>query len=211
MKFQEVYKDLSAIENIKTKDVDKYNKKLIKEKADVSDLKDYILKEQLVYRTYFQVSMGKLKDYKEQFAFVEENAELLQDWWHVDQLIQFIKKPVDFDFAFNKAKEYINSPLTFLRRWGYVLFLAGLQKDSMHTNDILSLIKDDEEYYVQMAQAWLIADLAVFNIKDVKAFMEKTNIKYNIAGKAIQKMCDSFRITKEDKEYMKSLRKRWKS
>lgn len=211
MKFQEVYNYLSSIENLKTKDVDKYNKKLIKEKADVSDLKDHILSEQLLYRTYFQVSMGVLKDYTEQFAFVEKNARLLQDWWHVDQLTQFIKKPVDFDFAFNKAKEYINSPLTFLRRWGYVLFLTGLQKDSVHTNDILSLIKDDEEYYVQMAEAWLIADLAVFNIDDVKVFMEKTNIKYNIAGKAIQKMCDSFRITKEDKEYMKSLRKRWKS
>lgn len=211
MKFEQVYSDLTSIKDIKTKDVDRYNKRLIKENADVSDLRNHVLEEQLVHRTYFQVSLGRMKSYQQQFEFIEDNAELLQDWWHTDQLIQFIKRPVDFDFAFKKAKEYICSDMLFLRRWGYVLFLCGLQKDVRRTNDVLSLIKDDDEYYVQMAQAWLIADLAVFNISDVKEFMQKTDIKYNIAGKAIQKMCDSFRISQDDKEYMRSLRYRWKN
>ena len=144
------------------------------------------------------------------FMFIEDNFELLQDWWHVDQLLQFLKKPVDFDFAFDKAKEYINSELTFTRRWGYVLFLAGLQKDISHTKAILSLVKDDEEYYVQMAEAWLIAELGVFNIEEVKHFLESTTLNYKITGKAVQKLCDSFRISKEDKVFVKSLRTKLK-
>lgn len=210
MTYEQIAHDLRAIENLKTKDIDIYNKRLIREGADVSDLRTHVLTDQLVHRTYFQVSLGKMKSAPEQFGFIERGAELLQDWWHVDQLTQFIKRPVEFEFAFERAKEYITSDMPFLRRWGYVLFLTGLQKDAAHTNDILSLIRDDDEYYVQMAEAWLIADLAVFNITDVKSFMEKTAIKYNIAGKAIQKMCDSFRISDEDKQYMRSLRKRWK-
>lgn len=211
VKYQEIVDDLRSIENLKTKDVDKYNKKLIKEKADVSDLKEYVLKDSLVHRTYFQVSMGKLKTYEEQFKFVEDNCDLLQDWWHVDQLTQFIKKPVDFDYAFAKAKEYIVSEKTFMRRWGYVLFLVGLQKDVSHTKDILSLMKDDNEYYVQMAEAWLICDLAVFNVDEVMKFTEKTKIKYNIMGKTVQKICDSFRFTAEEKEFFKSMREKLKA
>jgi 3-methyladenine DNA glycosylase AlkD len=72
-------------------------------------------------------------------------------------------------------------------------------------------MKDDEEYYVQMAQAWLICDLAVFNPKEVISFLENSKLKYNILGKAIQKMVDSYRISDEDKAYVKSLRNKLKA
>lgn len=206
MKYEEIRNDLLNIPNRKTKEVDQYNKQLIKRGEDVSDLKKYVLKDQLLHRTYFQVSMGERKDVHQQFEFIEHNFALLQDWWHVDQLTQFLRKPVEFDYAFKKAGQYIQSDMPFVRRWGYVLFLAGLQKDAAHTEEILSLMKDDEEYYVQMAEAWLICDLAVFNTKAVVQFMENSKMKYSILGKAIQKICDSYRITNEDKEYFKSLR-----
>lgn len=197
---------LANIPKLRTKDIDTYSKMLIKSETDVSEIGPYILKHQRLHRIYFQVSLGLIKDFKEQFVFIEENEDYLQDWWHVDQLVQFIKKPIDFDHAFNKAKEYVNSPKPFTRRWGYVLFLAGLQKDPSKTKRILSLMKDDDEYYVQMAEAWLICDLAVFNPKDTIEFIENCGLSYNILGKAIQKMVDSYRISDEDKEYVKTLR-----
>ncbi len=210
MTYRDVLHNLESIKNLKTRDVDAYNKRLIKENADVSDLREYVLKHQILHRTYFQVSMGLLKSNEERLQFIEDHFELLRDWWHVDQLTQFVKKPLDYDYAFNKAKEYIYSDLTFARRWGYVLFLAGLQKDRAHTKEILSLMKDDEEYYVQMAQAWLIADLGVYNIEEVKTFLANTSLKYSITGKAVGKLCDSYRISDEDKAYVKSLRPKLK-
>lgn len=211
--YNEIASYLKSIKNIKTKDLDIYSKELIKNKKDVSELKYYVLKDQLVHRIYFQVSLAYLNTIEEQLKFIEENKELLDDWWHVDQLIQFLRKKVcpkgsfiNFDYVFNKTKEYINSPLPFFRRFGYVIYLCGLQKDKKHSEEILSLIKDDSEYYVQMAEAWLVADIGVFNIEAVKKFIEETNIDYNIIGKAIQKLSDSFRIKKEDKEYLKRLR-----
>ena len=72
-------------------------------------------------------------------------------------------------------KSYVQSELPFLRRWGYVLFLTGLQKDKEKTSLILDLIHDDDAYYVQMAEAWLICDLAIFNPKVVLAWLEKTH------------------------------------
>lgn len=211
MLYKKIINDLESIPNLKTKDVDRYNKKLIKEKTDVSEIGEYIMENQILHRTYFQVSLGLIKDTEKQFEFIEKNEDYLQDWWHTDQLIQFLKKPVDFDFAYIKAKEYINSEKTFTRRWGYVLFLTGLQKDKAHTKDILALMKDDDEYYVQMAQAWLICDLAVFNPKEVIEYIESCGLKYNILGKAIQKMVDSYRISDEDKSYVKALRSKVKN
>ena len=60
----------------KTKDVDKLNKRLIKENKDVSFLKEIILDRQEFYRTYFQVEMGKLNNYKDQMTASEASYDL---------------------------------------------------------------------------------------------------------------------------------------
>lgn len=206
MQHTEILTVFNNIDNLKTKHMDTYNRKLIKDNRDVSKIGLYILEEPLLHRTYFQVSMGQLDNYHDQFQFIEDNAQYLQDWWHVDQLTQFMKKPINFDDAYALAKSYVQSELPFLRRWGYVLFLTGLQKDKEKTSLILDLIHDDDAYYVQMAEAWLICDLAIFNPKVVLAWLEKTHLKYNITGKAVQKILDSFRISEEYKLAFKALR-----
>lgn len=206
MLYQQILEDLEKIPHLKTKDLDSYSKQLIKNGSDVSSLKQHVLTYPLLHRIYFQTSLKQLKDTNQQFSFIEENQDLLSDWWHVDQLTQFIKKPIDFEFALKKSKIYIASSKPFTRRFGYLLFLTGLQKDVNNTNQILSLMQDDPEYYVQMAEAWLICDLAVFNPKDTIAFLENSSLNYNILGKAIQKMVDSYRISDEYKAYVKSLR-----
>lgn len=211
MKYEEIRKDLLSIKNLKTKDVDSYNKRLIKNKQDVSDLETHVLDDQLVHRTFFQVSLGNLKDLNLQLKFIEDHHLLLQDWWHVDQLLQFLKRPVSFKIIYPLAKRYIKSAHPFLRRWGYVIFLSGSMKEKEHTKEILSLIKDDDEYYVQMAEAWLICDLAVYNFDEVYEFLNQTKIKYNITGRAIQKICDSYRITDENKQKVKLLREKLKT
>ena len=208
MTYETVARDLRAIRDLKTAGIDRYNKQLIRSGADVSGLQSYALRDQLVHRTYFQVSLAYCKTAQEQLEFIEKNEDLLQDWWHVDQLTQFIKKPMDFQFAYEKAAQYVRSPKTFTRRWGYVLFLTGLQKDAACTEKILELMHDDPEYYVQMAQAWLICDLAVFNPEAVYAFLQNSKLHYSILGKAIQKISDSFRFTPEQKEAFKALRER---
>ena len=72
-------------------------------------------------------------------------------------------------------------------------------------------MKDDDEYYVQMAEAWLICDLAVFNVDEVMKFTEYTKLHYNIMGKAVQKICDSFRFTAQEKDFFKNKREKLKA
>lgn len=84
-----------------------------------------------------------------------------------------------------------------------MLFISKLCRG--HAEKILPLMHDDDHYYVQMAEGWLIAELAVHEPETVYAWMQN-DLKYNINGKAIQKICDSFRITDEWKAEFKKLR-----
>ena len=71
---------------------------------------------------------------------------------------------------------------------------------------LLPLIHDDDHYTVQMAMGWLIAELAVFEPEAVWTWLSGNGLRYNINGKAIQKICDSFRICQPWKERFKALR-----
>ena len=200
---EQVRRDLDALPaHYKTADVDRLIRAFVKQKADVSALRPYILSEQQFHRIYYYVSLEQIKDVDERMAFIHENL-LFSDWWHTDQIISYVAD-LDFDNALRYAKDYIHSEDPFIRRWGYVLFISRLCRG--HAAQLLPLMHDDDHYYVQMAEAWLIAELAVHEPEAVYAWFGRNDLKYNINGKAIQKICDSFRISKEWKDKYKSLR-----
>ena len=196
-------------ENYKTADVDRLNRALIKEGADVSCLKDVVLTKQQFHRTYFQVSMGQMKTVAERLDFIENNFELLNDWWHVDQLTQFVGKDFSFDEAYERAKGYVMHPHPFARRWGYVMFMPKLVKGD-YFDEIVRLFHDDEEYYVVMAEAWLISYLGIYHPIRTLEWLKTKPLKYNIVGRGIQKICDSYQIPTETKENFKSIRRIYK-
>lgn len=200
---EQVQNDLDALpEHYKTGDLDQLIGRYVKAKADVSALRPYILTEQQFHRIYFYVSLEQLKAVEERMAFIHNNL-LFSDWWHTDQLIGYVSD-LDFDVALQYASEYVRSEDPFIRRWGYVLFISKLCKG--HAARLLPLTHDDGHYSVQMAQAWLVAELAVFEPEAVYRWFAENDLKYNINGKAIQKICDSFRICDEWKEKYKQLR-----
>ena len=199
----QVQKDLDALpEHYKTGDVDRLIRRLVKQKADVSLLRPYILTEQQFHRIYFYVSLDQIKDVNERMAFIHENL-LFSDWWHTDQIISYVAD-LDFDSALGYAKEYIHAEDPFIRRWGYVLFISRLCRG--HAAELLPLMHDDEAYYVRMAEAWLIAELAIHEPEAVWEWFPGNGLTYSVNGKAIQKICDSFRIPDEWKRRFKDLR-----
>ncbi len=190
----------------KTKDIDKFSKKLIKERVDVSFLKNIVLEKQQYHRIYFQVSLGLIDNIDDKLSFIENNFELLQDWWHTDQLTVFLGNDLKFDVAYNKAKEYVKSELPFVRRFGYVMFIPRLVKEQMQIEQLIQLLHNDTEYYVVMGEAWLISYFAMYHAEMTYNFLKECDLDYNIIGKAIQKICDSYVVSTEYKVKFKSLR-----
>ncbi len=206
--FEQEFSSLGT--DYKTKDLDKFNRGLIKRCEDVSFLRDIVLGKQQYHRTFFQVSLAQRANLEEKLEFIEENFDLLQDWWHVDQLSQFVDKYLTFDYVYEKAKEYIKNDKPFVRRWGYVIFMPSLVKDIDVVDKLLALFKDDDEYYVQMAEAWLISYLGIYAPEKTLLYLEHCSLNYNIVGKAIQKICDSFRVSDEWKIKFREVRKKYK-
>lgn len=200
---QQIQQDLDNLpQPYKTADVDRLIRRYVKQKADVSALRPHILAEQQFHRIYNYVNLQQMKNVDDRMAFIHENL-LFTDWWHTDQVISYVAD-LNFETALQYAKNYVKDQDPFIRRWGYVLFISRLCKG--HAVQLLPLMKDDEEYYVQMAEAWLIAELTVHEPEVVYPWLAQNDLKYNINGKAIQKICDSFRISEEWKETFKKLR-----
>ena len=66
MDLKEFEKEFATLGNdYKTKDVDRFNKGLIKRGIDVSFLRELVLEKQQYHRTYFQVSLGQMKTIEE--------------------------------------------------------------------------------------------------------------------------------------------------
>ncbi len=205
-----ILRDIEALPpDYKTKDVDALIRRYVKEKYDMSALRSEILTEQRLHRIYFYTSLKQLKSVYDRAAFIDNNL-LFSDWWHTDQLIRFVSA-LDYETARRYSEKYLQSADLFVRRWGYVLWISKLCRDGAHVDELLSLMKNDDAYYVQMAQAWLIAELAIFFPEQVLRWMDGENtLSYSINGKAIQKICDSFRISAENKERFKALRPKLK-
>lgn len=200
---QQIQQDLDNLpQPYKTADVDRLIRQYVKQKADVSALRPHILTEQQFHRIYYYVNLDQIKNVADRMAFIHDNL-LFSDWWHTDQVISYVAD-LGFDTALEYAKGYIQDQDPFIRRWGYVLFISRLCKG--HAAQLLLLMKDDREYYVQMAESWLIAELTVHEPAVVHHWLSQNDLKYNINGKAIQKICDSFRISDEWKERFKDLR-----
>ena len=201
---EQVQRDIDALpENYKTKDKDRLIKSYVKVNADVSSLRDHILEEQQFHRIYYYVSLMQIEDPMERVKFIDQNM-FLSDWWHTDELIRFVAD-AEFEKVLPFAKQYMQSSDPFVRRWGYVLFISKLGRN--HADDLLPLIMDDAAYPVQMGEAWLISELAVFEPQKVYDWFRGNSMAYSINGKAIQKICDSYRISDEWKEQFKGLRK----
>lgn len=204
---EQVLRDIDMLPKpYKTADIDRLIRAYIKEKADSSLLRPYVLTHQELHRIYYYVALKQMKDVNARMQFIHENL-LFEDWWHTDELINFVNN-LDFNVALRYATEYVASDDPFTRRWGYVMFISSLGRGRAAA--ILPLIHDDEHYYVQMAEAWLICELAIFEPDYVYEWLSVCGLNYNISGKAIQKICDSFRVPPIWKEKYKDLRKRWK-
>ena len=201
-----VLSDISTLgAGYKTRDIDGLIKKYIKAGADVSELREHILDEQILHRFYYFVALKQMKDVYQRMEFIHQNL-LFSDWWHTDHLIKFVKE-IDFDTAFAHAQEYVKSDDPYIRRWGYVMFISVLCRKKENLGKILTLFKNDDHYTNQMAEGWLICELARFFPEEMlKWFKEENNLSYKINSKAIQKICDSYRIADDTKARFKALR-----
>lgn len=112
------------------------------------------------------------------------------------------------ELLWNFIKTYQNSKKEFELRFMIVMMLDHFVEEKYIQSIFATIdtIKNDE-YYVQMAVAWLLSVLYIKFPKETLVYLKKTNIDNVTFNKAIQKMIESYRVSKEDKEMLRKLKR----
>ena len=111
-----------------------------------------------------------------------------------DEMLPYIEKCILSD------KEYII-------RFGYVSLLNYyVEERYLDLIFDLTLRTKREEYYIKMAKAWLISVCLVKEYKKTVAWLKEKSLDKWTHNKAIQKATESFRIDKNQKEYLRSIK-----
>lgn len=179
-------------------------------KKDIVSFDEEVLKENvLTAKAFFFINCKLLKDPKDKFMLIDHYKSIFYYWHSTDSIIHLVSK-VDFDFMFNKAKEYVHDWQTYTRRWGFVMFIFHpSKKDEKCVKKILTLLHNDQKETNQMAQAWLLCELAIYNTELIYNYLSKCKLSYRIISKAIGKINDSYRISDDWKTKFKSIRQEY--
>lgn len=95
----------------------------------------------------------------------------------------------------------------FSQRYVLVVLLAEYT-ESGYENVLERYIfaADPKPYYVHMAIAWLTAEILVKNFDFGLKILQQEKLPAKTHNKAIQKAIESYRLTKQQKEYLRSLK-----
>lgn len=106
-------------------------------------------------------------------------------------------------------REWIASDKTYSVRFGIGMLMAHfLDEDfDMAYPEMVSKIRS-EEYYVNMMIAWYFATALAKQYEAVLPYIEEKRLETWTHNKAIQKAVESYRITPEQKGYLRGLKKR---
>ena len=150
--------------------------------------------------------INKIKDFDECVAALEKFMPYIDNWAVNDGVNPSCFKK-HRDELIGKVQSWISSEKTYTRRCGMKLLMANYLDEDFRP-EYLDLPADlrSDEYYVNMMTAWLFAEALVKQWDSAITFLQGRRLDAWTHNKAIQKACESFRVSDEKKEYLRSLK-----
>ena len=151
--------------------------------------------------------ISKIKNFDTQKYYLDLYSERIDNWSNCDQLKFKINKDNQSQYL-ALVEEYINSPLPFRRRIALIILFNFINQDNIqlifkYANSLFN----EQEYYVNMANAWLLCECYIKCKKETLKFLETHNLNAFTINKFISKCKDSYRVSNEDKEFLKQYHK----
>ena len=147
-----------------------------------------------------------IKDYEICLKEVERFLPYVDNWGTCDQLSPkvFAKHK---DELIIPIKRWIKSKHTYTVRFAVGLLL-GLYLDDSFKEEYMELISNikREEYYINMMIAWYFATALAKQYESAIKYIEEKKLSPWVHNKTIQKAVESYRISDEQKVYLKSLK-----
>lgn len=141
------------------------------------------------------------------FHYLDPLILKFDNWAHVDAIISslkiFKKHPNEVLAHFLPLKTH---PGEFAKRT-FVILLMNYFLDSVNICSTLKHLSqiEQEQYYVDMAIAWATCEALVKHYHQTIPLLQQQTFTKFVHNKAIQKARESYRITPQTKEYLKTL------
>lgn len=147
-------------------------------------------------------------DTDERLDFARKFVPKIQNWAICDTFCNSFKFPMnDADKIWQFLLPYRKSDSEFAVRFFLVMAMIHFLDDE-HLAEILQAIREVtlDKYYVNMGKAWLIAEMFVKFREPTLALLQEQILSTFVQNKAIQKIRESFRVSKNDKTMLLNLK-----
>jgi hypothetical protein len=152
--------------------------------------------------------LGEIKDYDECLGYVKKFLPYVDNWATCDQSTpkSFLKNT---DKLIGEIKKWIKSKESYTIRFGIGMLMRSYLDDNFKEEylEMVSKIKSDE-YYVNMMIAWYFATALAKQYDSAIKYIENNKLDIWVHNKTIQKAVESYRVTDEHKDYLRSLKRK---
>ena len=151
--------------------------------------------------------INSMKDYDSVIREIDRFIPYVDNWATCDGIKPRKAFSKNCDRLIIDAKRWIKSEHIYTKRFGIEMIMNFFLDDNFKReyNDLVASIRNDE-YYVNMMIAWYFATALAKQYNDTIPFIENRRLDEWTHKKTIQKARESYRITDEQKEYLKSLK-----
>ena len=223
---EKTYNDfIIYLKNISDPKVRDFNKKIIDTKYEILGISMTVLRTiakdisktnyseffKYITNTYYEEVMieglilSHIKDENEFIELFQKYIYKIDNWALCDSCINSYKIMKKGDYS-DLAYSLILDSHEFIQRVGYVMLLC-YYIDEEHIDNIISLsLKETNYYYVNMAISWLLAESFVKFRTKILDLLKSKKLSPFVQNKTISKIRESLKVSKEDKELVKSLR-----
>ena len=193
---------------VRTPELKKLAKK-IKKAGDESVILDHLPHHYFEENQLHAFLISLEKDFGGALMLTEEFLPFVDNWATCDQL-----SPKVFQKHLPEVRQaaygWMMSSHPYTIRFGIQCFMRYFldEEFSVEYAEKIAILRS-EEYYVNMMIAWYFATALAKQYTAVLPILEERKLDPWVHNKTIQKAVESYRVTKEHKEYLKTLK--WKS
>ena len=150
----------------------------------------------------------QMKDYNVCMQALDDFLPYVDNWATCDMMSPKILKK-HLPEVLEHINVWIGSEYIYMVRFG-IKILMEFYLDEHFKNEYLELVAAvrSEEYYIKMVVAWYFATALAKQYDSAVRYVEECRLDVWTHNKTIQKAVESYRITQEQKEYLRTLKRK---
>ena len=185
-------------------------RELVKRITRKEDIRSFFGEKHVYYEEFLLhgLLIAKLKNPDDVYPLLEDFLPTIDNWAICDTVASALKiLAKDKERLLKNVRLWLASDKTYTVRFGLVCLLNYFteSKYSACAIELATAIKTDE-YYINMAIAWLLSVILVKDYGSALPLIESRTLPKFIQNKTIDKARDSFRIPQDKKNHLKKFK-----